>query len=398
MKKKSIKKAQGGISLPTNQQDADLENYHNFMLENQQMANVPQDYGQYSDVMPIPNVQMQGFSQNPSVVNNYPQPRQPQPYNGEIGSAALMGLSGVAALLPNRKQPSTVVRPLNSYNEKPYGRGSRALAQNGASLVAPQGYKPSSLQQRKDWNSFLDYLDTQGVQGSTTLDKRDQNLWKSQMDTYRKANPNTTIDSNFVPFAQYEGALIRGGQEVPGVASKKVVDNFQSVFAEPWRKNVSPVDGWVGSVTSKMYYPRQRGQGATPTFLEDYEQFNQFISQPPQVTNYKNGGRLSNMGYKSNSPDRWEPQLTIPSNQITMEDVPHPIYGVDDLGYSQMMYPNEEYTFPGTTVTEIPIRKSGGKMKCKNGGRIGYEEGKTYNMSDDDIRYLVSQGYELKID
>lgn len=44
----------------------------------------------------------------------------------------------------------------------------------------------------------------------------------------------------------------------------------------------------------------------------------------------------------------------IPSNQITMEGVPYPVLGVDDLGNEQMMYPGMNYTFPGDNVTEYP--------------------------------------------
>ena len=44
----------------------------------------------------------------------------------------------------------------------------------------------------------------------------------------------------------------------------------------------------------------------------------------------------------------------IPSNQITMEGVNYPVKGIDDTGYSQMMYPGMNYTFPGQYVTEYP--------------------------------------------
>ena len=40
---------------------------------------------------------------------------------------------------------------------------------------------------------------------------------------------------------------------------------------------------------------------------------------------------------------------------ITMVGVPYPMLGVDDLGNSQMMYPNMEYQFAGQHVTEYPM-------------------------------------------
>lgn len=47
----------------------------------------------------------------------------------------------------------------------------------------------------------------------------------------------------------------------------------------------------------------------------------------------------------------------IPSGDITMQGVPYPVLGVDNLGYEQMMYPGLNYQFPGDTVTEYPQNK-----------------------------------------
>lgn len=44
----------------------------------------------------------------------------------------------------------------------------------------------------------------------------------------------------------------------------------------------------------------------------------------------------------------------ISSGDITMQGVGYPVYGVDNLGNAQMMYPNQNYKFPGTSVTEYP--------------------------------------------
>ena len=53
----------------------------------------------------------------------------------------------------------------------------------------------------------------------------------------------------------------------------------------------------------------------------------------------------------------------IPSNQITMKDVPYPVYGVGNNGQSQMMYPEQEYNFGGASyVDEYPIMNNGGQM------------------------------------
>ena len=50
----------------------------------------------------------------------------------------------------------------------------------------------------------------------------------------------------------------------------------------------------------------------------------------------------------------------INSNQITMKGVDYPVLGVSNTGDIQMMYPDQEYTFKGKTVTEYPQKKKNG--------------------------------------
>jgi hypothetical protein len=50
----------------------------------------------------------------------------------------------------------------------------------------------------------------------------------------------------------------------------------------------------------------------------------------------------------------------INSNQITMKGVDYPVLGISDAGDKQMMYPDQEYTFKGKTVTEYPQKKKNG--------------------------------------
>lgn len=68
---------------------------------------------------------------------------------------------------------------------------------------------------------------------------------------------------------------------------------------------------------------------------------------------------ISTEGYKEDSPDRHRPYNIIPSDQITMSRVPHPVYGIDNLGNTQMMMPGGEYTFGGDYVLEIPMQAGG---------------------------------------
>jgi hypothetical protein len=45
-----------------------------------------------------------------------------------------------------------------------------------------------------------------------------------------------------------------------------------------------------------------------------------------------------------------------PTGEITMQGVPYPVYGEDETGYGQIMYPNNEYQFPGQMIDETPMK------------------------------------------
>jgi hypothetical protein len=82
---------------------------------------------------------------------------------------------------------------------------------------------------------------------------------------------------------------------------------------------------------------------------------------------YQYGG-VSREGYRSNSPDRFNPYNIIPSGNISMKNVPHPVLGIDDTGLQQMMYPGANYQFPGQAVFEVPMRGFGSNMRYQQGG------------------------------
>lgn len=70
--------------------------------------------------------------------------------------------------------------------------------------------------------------------------------------------------------------------------------------------------------------------------------------------------KYSIKGYKKDSPDRFNDFNIIPSNKITMKGVNQPLLGISDTGDMKMMYPNQDYQFPGNSVTEFPIMQQGG--------------------------------------
>jgi len=52
----------------------------------------------------------------------------------------------------------------------------------------------------------------------------------------------------------------------------------------------------------------------------------------------------------------------INSNNITMKGVNYPVLGISDTGDTQMMYPNGEYQYDGSSVTEYPMAKNGSSL------------------------------------
>ena len=69
--------------------------------------------------------------------------------------------------------------------------------------------------------------------------------------------------------------------------------------------------------------------------------------------------KYSKLGYKRYSPDLYNKYNVIPSGRITMQDVDFPVFGMDDMGNTQMMYPGGEYQFPGNQVFELPMAQNG---------------------------------------
>ena len=94
-------------------------------------------------------------------------------------------------------------------------------------------------------------------------------------------------------------------------------------------------------------------------FYDKYPTEESFFKEFPE---YKQGGAVTNTGYLPDSPDRHNDFNIIPSSNITMKRVKFPIQGTDNLGNQQMMYPGQDYTFPGSHVMEVPIKRYGGNL------------------------------------
>jgi len=62
----------------------------------------------------------------------------------------------------------------------------------------------------------------------------------------------------------------------------------------------------------------------------------------------------------------------IPSSDITMQGVPFPVFAQPNVGQPQMMYPGQEYSFPGASyVDEYPQMKKGGLVQMPKPSKKG---------------------------
>ncbi len=75
----------------------------------------------------------------------------------------------------------------------------------------------------------------------------------------------------------------------------------------------------------------------------------------------KNGITKDDNGYWD--PKNWGEPVEIGSNNITMQGVHQPLFGVSDKGDMKLMHPGKNYKFKGEKVTEYPVGKNGTKLK-----------------------------------
>ena len=74
---------------------------------------------------------------------------------------------------------------------------------------------------------------------------------------------------------------------------------------------------------------------------------------------FENGGEIKQDDRGYWNPDNWGKPVQINTNRITMKGVDVPLLGISDAQDVQLMQPNGEYLFKGTSVVELPIAPKG---------------------------------------
>lgn len=102
---------------------------------------------------------------------------------------------------------------------------------------------------------------------------------------------------------------------------------------------------------------------------------NEYIQEEPSP--YKKNPFKKDVLYTPEGQWKYPGQVTkIPSGNITMHSVSYPVLGVDNLGNSQIMYPDIDYQFSGEYVIEYPILNH--KTNSRNDYPFGGQNTKTH--------------------
>lgn len=174
--------------------------------------------------------------------------------------------------------------------------------------------------------------------------------------------------SYYDKFDQGTGSGINPG-ELLGLT--KPFEIYDRIYVDP--KTGKPKMAMGGSMPGAVGFTYARTQGSAPA-NDKYTKKTKASAQNGKEMKFYQAGLdfkpktisqdgseipVDPMGY-------WNPEnvgnpVIIPSNEITMEGVDQPLIGISDTGDVQYMYPGEDYTFDGESVTEYPVMQKGGR-------------------------------------
>lgn len=105
---------------------------------------------------------------------------------------------------------------------------------------------PINPQQMKDWNSYVDWLDTKGVKGSKQLDNADTSF--KYLDQYIKENPTTSLHRGVIKPIQDEMSKL--ATSARALAQRQNDPNAKNIMT-----GTSINDGIPGSKTTSFKFP-----------------------------------------------------------------------------------------------------------------------------------------------
>jgi len=112
-----------------------------------------------------------------------------------------------------------------------------------------------SIQEKKDWNEYIDYLEKKGLKGSPELNKGagEENVGRKVFKQYIKENPKSSLSLEKIPTIQgyFEGLKKSGKERIESGKSKMA----EGQTKESFMKGISKVDIYPGSKTTTYKFP-----------------------------------------------------------------------------------------------------------------------------------------------
>jgi len=112
-----------------------------------------------------------------------------------------------------------------------------------------------SVQEKKDWNEYIDYLSKKGLKGSPELNKGagEENVGRKVLKQFLKENPTSSLRIEKVPKIQnYFEDLQKSGKERLESGKSKMAEGQTK---ESFMKGISKVDIYPGSKTTTYKFP-----------------------------------------------------------------------------------------------------------------------------------------------
>lgn len=139
--------------------------------------------------------------------------------------------------------------------------------------------KPLNNEEKQAWNGFVDYLDKQGLKGSTALDNKNMALGQNLLNKYNSVRTGAKVNYEDVSRVQAELQAYRANlvdRWKKGQAQSDQVKTEADIMP-----NLSPVDSWLGSKTSSYKFPTAvlTNNGKTQDFGVDTKAYDATMAQ-----------------------------------------------------------------------------------------------------------------------
>lgn len=151
----------------------------------------------------------------------------------------------------------------------------------------PRPSKALTPQEKRDWNKYVDYLDSIKMKGNEQLDK--EGVGFKYLDDYIKKNPSTTLTKDKV--YDIQAGLVQQKQYAQDQVKKGFAAPPQGGTAEDIMPGLSKLDSYPGSLTTKYKFTGGNLTSKAGDLLEKVE-FADF-SKPTAMSQFGNAPVVS---------------------------------------------------------------------------------------------------------